>query len=437
MGAAMNKQLGIFLLSVGALLLLGAVLMDSVTMRELDPRLLKSHLRLIGFGLVAAALIGLTDYRWWRRWHVPEMLMGLAVVLLVLTLVPGIGTCRNSARRWLWGFQPSEFAKLAWVVGLADYCARHLAQMGQRRVGFVQPGLLASLLVGLIFLEPDWGTAVLLACVTGSVLFLAGTHWCYLGAAGIIGLELLAHFLLRNPEKLNRILVFLDPQRYGNRDEGRQVWHSLVTIGNGGWLGSLFGNNTHLPVFVPEQDADFVMSLVGGDLGFCGASLVVLLFLSVVLAGVRLGWRVGDPFGRFFVLAFTVLIGTQALINIGVATSSLPNKGIPLPFVSHGGSSLLSMLMGVGLLVSIVRGAPLLPVAHAPAVVVPPPEGSAAGAEGGNDWGFRAWRGRLVATTLAVWHGLAPRPDNPFGRRPIRHSYQRGCHSTLPALRQR
>ena len=417
----MNKHLGILLLSVAALLVIGAVVIDSVTMRQAVPHLLHSHLLLIGLGLLGAAGLSFMNYAWWRRWHVPQILIVVALVLLGLVLVPGVGTCRNGAYRWLWKFQPSELAKLAGLIGLADYCAAHLAEMDLRRVGFTRPALLAGLWIGLIFAEPDWGTAALSAVIAAALLYLAGAHWGYLVASGIVGVELLIHALLLKPDKLTRILVFLDPQRFADA-EGRQVWHSLVAIGSGGWVGALLGGDGHKLAFVSQQRSDFILSRVAEDFGFVGAALVVLLFISIVICGVRIGWRIADPFGRFLVLGITLLIGTQAFINIGVATSSLPNKGIPLPFVSHGGSSMVTLLLGVGLLVSVGRHASILPVVRLPKKARPEPEPSSAAS--GEGPAPASQPGLLAAVREALRR--IPRPRrNPFATLDRRHAYQK------------
>ncbi|MGC8990218.1 MAG: FtsW/RodA/SpoVE family cell cycle protein, partial [Verrucomicrobiia bacterium] len=318
-----------------------------------------------GLGFAALGIGNLIDYRWLNRWRVPNALLVVALALLVLVLVPGIGTEKNHARRWLLFFQPSEFAKLALIIWLADHCARNLEFMHLRRVGFTKPVLIGGLAAVLVFAEPDWGTAVLMGSVMTAMLWVAGAPTFYLVSAGIIGLELVAHFLVRNPDKFTRILVFLDPWKFADGD-GWQIVHSLLAIGSGGLFGKFIGDGTHKFGFVPEQRTDFVMSAIGEELGFVGCVLVVLLFVNIVVAGARIAWRMADPFARFLAFGITFLIGTQALINIGVATSCLPNKGIPLPFVSYGGSNMVVALAGIGLLVNLARYAPLVPVPELP-----------------------------------------------------------------------
>ncbi|MDH7501888.1 MAG: putative peptidoglycan glycosyltransferase FtsW [Verrucomicrobiota bacterium] len=361
----MKREVAVILFSVGTLAVTGALTMNSLTITHPTPSLLYNHIAYIGLGFAALGIGNLIDYRWLNRWRVPNALLVVALTLLVLVLVPGIGTEKNHARRWLLFFQPSEFAKLAIIIWLADYCARNLEFMHLRRVGFTKPVLIGGFTAVLVFGEPDWGTAVLMGLVMTAMLWVAGAPTFHLVSAGMIGIELVAHFLVRNSDKFTRILVFLDPWKFADGD-GWQIVHSLLAIGSGGLLGKFIGDGTHKFGFVPEQRTDFVMSAIGEELGFVGCVLVVLLFVNIVVAGARIAWRMADPFARFLAFGITFLIGTQAFINIGVATSCLPNKGIPLPFVSYGGSNMVVALAGIGLLVNLARYAPLVPVPELP-----------------------------------------------------------------------
>lgn len=361
----MKREVAVILFSVGTLVVIGTLTMNSLTITHPTPRLLYNHIAYIGLGFVALGIGNLIDYRWLNRWRVPNVLLVVALALLVLVLVPGIGTEKNHARRWLLFFQPSEFGKLALIIWLADYCAMNLEFMHLRRVGFTKPVLIGGLAAVLVFAEPDWGTSVLMGLVMTAMLWVAGAPSFYLVSAGIIGLELVAHFLVRNTDKFTRILVFLDPWKYAEGG-GWQIVHSLMAIGSGGLLGKFIGDGTHKFGFVPEQRTDFVMSAIGEELGFVGCVLVVLLFVNIVVAGARIAWRMADPFARFLAFGIAFLIGAQAFINIGVATSCLPNKGIPLPFVSYGGSNMVVALAGIGLLVNLARYAPLVPVPELP-----------------------------------------------------------------------
>ena len=351
----MRRLAAILLLAVGILVLLGILALYSSTTWQ--PRLQRLHLHLcwLAVGGACCWLAASVPYSWLRQFHAPKLLLALACLLLAATLVPGIGVARNGALRWLPFGQPSEFAKLALVVFLADYCAVNQARMRERTAGFLYPGLVAGVVGLLVFVEPDWGTAALLAAVAFAMLAVAGSHPAYLLSAAIIAAELFTLLLLRNALRMERFLAFLDPEKYKD-GVGWQSWHSLLALGSGGWVGSFVGEGSHKNGFVPEQQTDFVLSLIGEELGFVGAALVLALFVTILLCGARIAWKVSDPFGQLLAFGLTILIGLQAFINVGVVTCSLPNKGIALPFVSYGGSSLVCMLAALGLLVSIAKG---------------------------------------------------------------------------------
>lgn len=348
----MNRHSALLLLSTTILLAVGVAMQYSSALDPVARARFEWHLVWLATGLVAGTVAACLPTRWLARRWVAGGLFGLAVALLVLTLV--LGGEVNGARRWLLGGQPSEFAKIALVIALSAYGAAHLARMHERRVGFLQPGLALGVVVGLVFIEPDWGTALLLAGVGGALLCVSGTAWFYLGSTAIAVLEIFGILLCRDLIRLNRVLAFLQPEQYKD-GVGWQGWQSVLSIASGGLWGRFFGEGLHKLGFVPEQQTDFIFSLIGEELGFWGTTLVVLAFVNLVLAGLSIGWRASDPFGQLLATGLTLLIGLQAFINIGVATSSLPNKGLPLPFVSYGGSSLVAMLVCIGLVVGVAR----------------------------------------------------------------------------------
>jgi cell division protein FtsW len=316
------------------------------------------HLYWVGLGLVTGVVTACLDYSWLRQPRLGYGLVGFMLLLLVAVLIPGLGVEKNGASRWLWIGQPSELAKVALVIYLAGYICRNADRMGERKVGFLYPGGVAAVFVGLIFFEPDWGTAAPLSVVTLAMLAVGGAHWAYLVSASLIGTELFLLLLLQNPLRLERVLAFLDPEKH--RDgAGWQGWQSLLALGSGGWWGTSFGEGRHKHGFVPEQQTDFVLSLVGEELGLAGTLVVLGLFGVLLACGARITWRSADPFGKLLAAGLSVLISVQAFINIGVVTSSLPNKGIALPFVSYGGSSLVGFCLAAGLLLSVARYAPL------------------------------------------------------------------------------
>jgi cell division protein FtsW len=313
------------------------------------------------FGILVGLAAARFPTRWlrdvrWIRWG----LAGLAVFLLAIVLIPGIGKAAGGARRWLdFGpaqFQPSELAKVAVIVFLAWYGERFHRQMDGFRVGFLWPGLAVGLAMGLIFLEPDWGTACLIGAVAGGMLVVAGTKLRYLAAAGVLGAILLSVAIWHNDVRRERLLAFLNPEQY-KETTGYQQWQAMLALGSGGLEGKGLGDGRQKLGFVPEHHTDFILTVVGEELGVVASLLVLASFTGILLAGLFIAHRARDVFSRLLAAGITLLISLQAAINIGVATSSLPNKGISLPFISYGGSGLVVMLGCVGLLLSVAREA--------------------------------------------------------------------------------
>jgi cell division protein FtsW len=305
--------------------------------------------------LTLGAIAAFVDYRWLARYHIPWILLTLAVVALIAVLVPGIGAKVNGARRWFrFGGQPSEFAKLAVIVALAYYAAWNRDRMSRLKEGFLIPGFIIASVSGLVFLERDWGTALLVIAVGAVMIMIGGASWKPFFLALLAGSTLLAIALCASARHFLRILAFLDLEQHKS-GVGWQNWQALVALGAGGFAGRGLGEGRQKYGFVPEHETDFILTVVGEEFGFLGTGLILLLFVFILLAGVTIIWQARDSFGYLLASGITFLIGLQAFINIGVVTSSLPNKGIPLPFISYGGSDLIVMLTGVGLLINIAR----------------------------------------------------------------------------------
>jgi cell division protein FtsW len=300
----------------------------------------------------------LVDYRILRNLAVP--MLAAAVILLLLVLVCGLKI--GGARRWLSvghgivRFQPSEFAKIALIVAIAWYGERYQRQMGGWKRGMIIPSVCIGLVLGLIFVEPDRGATILLAAVAGMMLLIAGLPWKFVFPPVLAGVAGLGVSLLHDPMRINRIFAWLHPDDHEN-GAGYQVKQSLLALGTGGWTGLGLGNSREKLGFLPEHHTDFIFPIIGEELGLIATLLVVLGFMMVLTSGVYISANAGDSFGMLLGSGVTLLIGLQAFINIGVVTGTLPNKGLPLPFISYGGSNLLMLLFGVGLLVSIARHA--------------------------------------------------------------------------------
>ena len=341
---------------VSALLALGLVMLYSATMFHRSGGFLGSQLLWCCIGLVVCLGAAMADYQLLKKISAPALV--LALLLLVAVMLPGIGLERNGARRWLQlpgtTFQPSEFAKLAVIIALAHYCERKGRRMGTFRYGLLIPGLVLALFLGLIFIEPDWGATALLATVCGLMLFLAGTKLRFM-VPPVIVLGVAGSFLLsQNTVRLNRIMSWLDPEGT-KQGVGYQTWQSLIALGSGGTTGLGLGNGRQKLGFVPEHHTDFIFSVIGEELGLVATMGIVVAFVLFVICGAFIAIRSRDFFGFLLASGMTLLIGLQAFINIGVVTSTLPNKGLPLPFISRGGTNLVVMLFCVGVLLSVAR----------------------------------------------------------------------------------
>ncbi len=353
----MKAAVTMLVFCVAALLALGMVMLysSSMGMAQVGTHYLAMQLVWCVLGLAAAVATTLVDYRQLKRiWWVP---LGIAVLMLALVLFTGKV---NGARRWFkfggMSLQPSEFAKVALIIALAWYGEHFQRQMPQWKRGILIPGLLIGLTVGLIFKEPDVGNALVLASVSGTLLLIAGIRLKYflppvLAVAVGVGV-----FIYHNPMRSERIYSWLHLEET-RRDKGRQAYEAMVALGSGGLTGKGLGDGRQKLGFVPFHHTDFIFSIIGEELGLVATALVVVAFIAIVFCGTYIAMNARDTFGLLLGTGITFLIGLQAFINIGVVTSALPNKGLPLPFISYGGSNLLAMLASVGLLLNIARQA--------------------------------------------------------------------------------
>ncbi len=354
----MRRSITILVSCVALLLALGLVMLYSASMAQQGSRYLVMQLVWGALGLVACFFAASIDYRDLKRYAFPAL--GISLLLLLLVLIPGIGTMKNGARRWfdlrVMSFQPSELVKLTLILALAAYGERFQRQMTSFKRGLLIPGLFIAVTLVLILKEPDFGTTALLASVSVILLLLAGVRWLYVvppTVAGVIGITVM---VMHDPVRMKRILAFLHPEEHRS-GVGFQAYQAMLALGSGGWFGVGLGNSRQKMGFVPEQHTDFIFSIIGEELGLFGTHAVVLAFVTFLICGIYIALRARDNFGFLLASGITFLIGLQAFINIGVVTSALPNKGLPLPFISYGGSSLLMMLTCVGLLLSISKQA--------------------------------------------------------------------------------
>lgn len=311
-------------------------------------------------GLSAFVLAARLDHRIWRGLAWP--LLVLAVVGLVLVLVPGVGETRYGSTRWLGigplSLQPSELAKLAALLWVADVLERKRPRDGLPHTTehLLIPALpLLVLLAGLVLAQPDLGTTILLAMIIGAVLWVEGLPGRIVAAALVLGGLAVAALAVVAPYRVARIRGWLWPERFP-LDEGFQLLQSRYALGSGGTFGVGLGSSRGKWHFIPNADTDFIFAVIGEELGLVGALAVVLLFAALLYVGLKVAYAAPGGFGRTVALAVTVWIVGQALVNIGTVTGLLPITGVTLPLVSVGGSSLVSTLLALGILVAIARG---------------------------------------------------------------------------------
>ncbi len=313
----------------------------------------KTQMAWAGFGLLA--LWGASRLPYWHWKKAAVIAVALAILMLVAVLVPHVGIAVNGARRWLGHgavrFQPSEVAKLAAVLYLARVLAGSLKIKTRPKEGLVPPLLMIGLLAALIAKEPDLGTALVLATTGLIMLFLAGARPAHLGALLGGAAVLVAGFVALEPYRARRITAFLDPKA-DQYHTGYQVWHALIALGSGGVTGMGLGEGRE-KLFIPEPRTDFIFPVIAEEWGLVGTLGLVALFLFVAARGFAIAYGTRDPFGALLAAGITALISVQALINMAVATASIPDTGVPLPFISSGGSSLVLMLLGIGILLNI------------------------------------------------------------------------------------
>lgn len=348
----------VVLLSVGVVMVYSASAIVAAD-RFRDPYLfLKKQLFWALLGSAALLVALRFDYRRLEKLGWPILIV--AGILLVLVLVPPLAQPINGTRRWLRlgpvSFQPAELAKLALVVYLAAWVARKRDALGDFRRGVLPPLLVAGALAALVLAQPDLGNCVALLAVTFALLYLAGSRISHLLLVVGAAMPLLALAVWLAPYRLRRITTFVDPWS-DPRGSGFQIIQSWLAFGSGGLGGRGIGESRQKLFYLPEAHTDFIFAVIGEELGFVGTAAIVALFAVLVWRGLRVGLRAPDPFGAYLALGITVLIATQTLVNLGVVTGSLPTKGLPLPFISFGGSALLVTMLSTGVLLNISQDA--------------------------------------------------------------------------------
>jgi cell division protein FtsW len=317
---------------------------------------LRNQIIWVAIGIIGMLIAKKLDYKILKRLSLPLIIF--SVILLILVLIPGIGTEVNGSRRWFrfigLSFQPSELAKLTLIISISAYIAKRAGRMDDFVYGFFPPVVLLGAFQILIMLQPDMGTAIALGVMVLTLLFISGVKVPHILSLGVVLVPFIIKFAFNVGYRRRRILAFLDPWS-DPTGAGFQVVQSFLALGSGGLLGVGLGQGKQKLFFLPEPHTDFIYSLIGEELGFLGCGAVILFFLVIIWRGTRIALRTDDPFGRYLAMGITLMIGIQALINLGVVTGMLPTKGLPLPFVSFGGSSLLINMVALGILLNISK----------------------------------------------------------------------------------
>jgi cell division protein FtsW len=310
------------------------------------------------FGILVMIAAKNINYLVYRK--LVYVFLGLSSLLLVLLLIPGFGFKVGGAQRWFrFGFislQPSEAAKLSLAIFMAYSMSKNVDQMSTFLNGLLPHLLVGSIFVALILLQPDLGTAVIIAMWMLILLFVGGVHLGHLFLLLGLTTPIVFYLISQSAYRLNRWWAFLnpweDPQGFGF-----QIIHSFLAFGSGGLFGVGLGNSKQKLFYLPEPHTDFVAAIIAEEAGFIGISILIILFALIVIRGIRIALKAPELFGTYLALAISCMLAVQVIVNMGVVMALLPTKGLTLPFVSYGGSSLVVSLLGMGILMNISRKA--------------------------------------------------------------------------------
>ncbi len=307
-------------------------------------------------GLLAMFSVMKMDLHKIKKLSGPLLIIGF--ILLVLVIIPGVGKTIKGSSRWLGlgplTFQPSEVMKLILVVFMANSLSRHQAVITKFAKGLLPHLVVLGMICVLIMLQPDLGTTIAIAGTSYIMFIASGVRIIHLAGLAGVGLGAIGILIAIAPYRMERFTAFLDPWA-DPIDSGFQIIQSLYAIGSGGFAGLGLTNSKQKYFYLPEQHTDFIFAIIGEELGFIGGALVLTLFLAFAWRGIKIALTAPDGFTCLLAVGITTMIVLQAIINIGVVTGSMPVTGITLPFISHGGSSLVWTLIGVGLLLNVSR----------------------------------------------------------------------------------
>jgi cell division protein FtsW len=317
---------------------------------------LKRHVSFVAIGTLLMFLAMIVDYRKLQQ-HAKPLLIA-SFVLLLLVLIPGLGREVSGARRWFrfqfLSFQPSELANLAVIIYVADFISRKGHLIEQLGKGFLPPMMVLGGTILLILAQPDLGTSVALSMVVITMLFIAGVRMSYLFSLVLISIPALYVLIFNVPYRRMRIMAFLNPW-LDPKGSGFQIIQSQVALGSGGIFGVGLGHSKQKLFYLPAAHTDFIFSIIGEELGLLGTIGVIVLFILFIRCGLKIVKNAPDKFSYFLSLGLILMICLKAAINIGVSCGVFPTKGLPLPFISYGGSSFIFDMISVGILMNVAK----------------------------------------------------------------------------------
>lgn len=317
---------------------------------------LKRHFVYLAIGFLMMFFAMSIDLGTVQRYAKP--LIGTAVVLLILVLVPHIGKEISGAKRWFRlgaiNFQPSEFAKIAIIIYMADVISRKGNCIKNFFAGFVPAMMVLGIVVGLVLLEPDLGTAVTISVITLILLFVGGARWTHILTFLLASIPALYILIFSASYRRRRIMAFLNPWA-DKRGVGFQIIQSFIALGSGGLIGVGLGQSRQKLFYLPASHTDFIFSIIGEELGFLGTACIIALFTLFLWQGMKIVFKTVGAFEKILSLGIVSVIAFEAIINIGVTAGAFPTKGLPLPFISYGGSGLVFHLMAIGLLLNVAK----------------------------------------------------------------------------------
>lgn len=320
-----------------------------------DPyKYLKSQSIFLIIGYILMFIISKFPYQNYKK--LANIIFLTCTIMLILVLIPGIGTVRNGSRSWFGigplGLQPSEFTKLGLIIFTSKYLANNTKELKDIKKGVLPILGVLLLIFGLIMLEPDFGTGVVIVMTIIVLLFISGVKMNFFIKIGILGLIGIIVLILIAPYRLERIVSFINPWT-DPLGSGFQIIQSLYAIGPGGLLGLGFGNSIQKHFYLPEPQTDFIFAIISEEFGFLGILIVSTLFITIIYSGLKISMRCQDNFGKFLAFGITFGLAFQTILNLMVVVGLLPVTGVTLPFLSYGGSSLLISLINMGILLNI------------------------------------------------------------------------------------